>query len=143
LRRWSNDKREQVFSEPPDRAVRMALDHEREQPSRWAAIISMATTVDKQCRRRGRRGVFDALFQLPAETRMTARLVRMFDSIWCVLMLPPLGQKRGSKILPSAARGADFYGLPIAFHLTGGGVGDSTKSRHLPTSALTPCRVPR
>jgi len=28
-----------------DRAVRMVLDHERDHPSRWAAIISIATKV--------------------------------------------------------------------------------------------------
>jgi transposase len=32
-------------AEVRDRAVRMALDHEREHPSRWAAIISIAAKV--------------------------------------------------------------------------------------------------
>ena len=48
LRRWSDDssKTTNKFSpEVRDRAVRMALDHEREHPSRWAAIIAIAAKV--------------------------------------------------------------------------------------------------
>ena len=47
LRRWSDDKQvDNKFSpEIRDRAVRMVLDHEREHPSRWAAIVSIAAKI--------------------------------------------------------------------------------------------------
>jgi hypothetical protein len=47
LRRWSDDQltTNKFSPEVRDRAVRMVLDHEREHPSRWAAIISIAAKV--------------------------------------------------------------------------------------------------
>ena len=47
LRRWSDDKQDDNKFSPEirDRAVRMVLDHEREHPSRWAAIVSIAAKI--------------------------------------------------------------------------------------------------
>ena len=94
-------------------------------------------SVWKRFWRLSRSGVFEAFFQLLAETSQTAHLVQMFDSTVVRAHVSAAGAKGGSKIRRSAARAAgfsskihlktDFDGLPIAFHLTGGEVSDSTQ----------------
>ena len=66
-------------------------------------------SVWKRFWRLSRSGVFEAFFQLLAETSQTAHLVQMFDSTVVRAHVSAAGAKGGSKIRRSGARGA---GLP-------------------------------
>ena len=63
-------------------------------------------SVWKRFWRLSRSGVFEAFFQLLAETSKTAHLVQMFDSTVVRAHVSAAGAKGGSKIRRSAARGA-------------------------------------
>jgi transposase len=65
--------------------------------------------------------VFEAFLQLLAETSKTAHVVQFFDSTVVRAHVSAAGAKGGRKIK------TDFDGLPIAFHLTGGEVADTTQ----------------
>jgi transposase len=65
-------------------------------------------SVWKRFWRLSRSGVFEAFFQLLAETSKTAHLVQMFDSTVIRAHVSAAGAKGGSKIRRSAAREADF-----------------------------------
>jgi transposase len=65
-------------------------------------------SVWKRFWRLSRSGVFEAFFQLLAETSKTAHLVQMFDSTVVRAHVSAAGAKGGSKIRRSAVRGADF-----------------------------------
>jgi transposase len=94
-------------------------------------------SVWKRFWRISRSGVFEAFFQLLAETSKTAHLVQMFDSTVVRAHVSAAGAKGGqhNQALGRSRGGfsskihlkTDFDGLPIAFHLTGGEVGDSTQ----------------
>jgi transposase len=64
--------------------------------------------VWKRFWRLSRTGVFEAFFQLLAETSKTAHLVQMFDSTVVRAHVSAAGAKGGSKIRRSAAREAGF-----------------------------------
>ena len=90
-------------------------------------------SVWKRFWRLSRSGVFKACLQLLAETSKTAHLVQMFDST----VVGRRGGKRGQENQAlGRSRGGfsskihlktHFDGLPIAFHLTGGEVSDTTQ----------------
>jgi len=63
-------------------------------------------SVWKRFWRLSRSGVFEAFFQLLAETSKTAHLVQMFDSTVVRAHVSAAGAKGGSTIRPSAARAA-------------------------------------
>jgi len=90
-------------------------------------------SVWKRFWRLSRRGVFEAFFQLLAETSETAHIVQMFDSTVVRAHVSAAGAKGGSKIRRWGGFSCkihlktDFNGLPLAFHLTGGEVSDSTQ----------------
>jgi len=94
-------------------------------------------SVWKRFWRLSRAGVFEAFFQLLAETSKTAHLVQMFDSTVVRAHVSAAGAKGGqeSQALGRSRGGfsckihlkTDLAGLPIAFHLTGGEVSDSTQ----------------
>jgi len=63
-------------------------------------------SVWKRFWRLSRSGVFEAFFQLLAETSQTAHLVQMFDSTVVRAHVSAAGAKGGSKIRRSDARGA-------------------------------------
>ncbi len=63
-------------------------------------------SVWKRFWRLSRSGVFEAFFQLLAETSKTAHLVQMFDSTVVRAHVSAAGAKGGSKIRRSGARGA-------------------------------------
>ena len=63
-------------------------------------------SVWKRFWRLSRSGVFEAFFQLLAETSKTAHLVQMFDSTVVRAHVSAAGAKGGSKIRPSGARAA-------------------------------------
>src|SRR3978361_1624451 len=93
-------------------------------------------SVWKRFWRLSRAGVFEVFFQLLAETSPTAALVQMFDSTVVRAHVSAAGAKGGQQNQAlGRSRGGfsckihlktDFNGLPIAFHLTGGEVSDST-----------------
>jgi transposase len=64
-------------------------------------------SVWKRFWRLSRSGVFEAFFQLLAETSKTAHLVQMFDSTVVRAHVSAAGAKGGRKIRRSAAREAD------------------------------------
>jgi transposase len=63
-------------------------------------------SVWKRFWRLSRSGVFEAFFQILAETSQTAHLIQMFDSTVVRAHVSAAGAKGGSKIRHSAARGA-------------------------------------
>lgn len=65
-------------------------------------------SVWKRFWRLSRSGVFEAFFQLLAETSQTAHLVQMFDSTVVRAHVSAAGAKGGSKTRRSGARGAAF-----------------------------------
>ena len=79
-------------------------------------------SVWKRFWRLSRSGVFEAFFQLLAETSQTAPLVQMFDSTVVRAHVSAAGAKGGSTIRRSVARGA----------------GSRAKSTSRPTSAAYP-----
>ena len=94
-------------------------------------------SVWKRFWRLSRTGVFEAFFQILAETSKTAHLVQMFDSTVVRAHVSAAGAKGGQQNQAlGRSRGGfsckihlktDFDGLPLAFHLTGGEVSDSTQ----------------
>jgi transposase len=94
-------------------------------------------SIWKRFWRLSRSGVFEAFFQLLAETSKTAHVVQMFDSTVVRAHVSAAGAKGGqdNQALGRSRGGfsskihlkTDFNGLPIAFHLTGGEVSDSTQ----------------
>src|ERR1700691_2793984 len=66
-------------------------------------------SVWKRFWRLSRSGVFEAFFQLLAETSKTAHLVQMFDSTVVRAHVSAAGAKGGRKIRRSAARAAGFH----------------------------------
>ena len=66
-------------------------------------------SIWKRFWRLSRSGVFEAFFQLLAETSPTAHLVQMFNSTVIRAHVSAAGAKGGSKIRRSAAPGADFH----------------------------------
>ena len=66
-------------------------------------------SVWKRFWRLSRSGVFEAFFQLLAETSKTAHLVQMFDSTVVRAHVSAAGAKGGSKIRRSGARGAGSH----------------------------------
>jgi len=63
-------------------------------------------SVWKRFWRLSRTGVFEAFFQILAETSKTAHLVQMFDSTVVRAHVSAAGAKGGSKIRPSGVRAA-------------------------------------
>jgi len=65
-------------------------------------------SVWKRFWRLSRRGVFEAFFQLLAETSETAHIVQMFDSTVVRAHVSAAGAKGGSKIRRWGGQGVDF-----------------------------------
>jgi transposase len=106
----------------------------------WRALpaaFGAWNSVWKRFWRLSRTGVIEAFFQLLAETSKTAHLVQMLDSTVVRAHVSAAGAKGGQQNQAlGRSRGGfsskihlktDFDGLPIAFHLTGGEVSDSTQ----------------
>jgi transposase len=94
-----------------DRRFLEALHFFTVQSFTWRALPSEYgnwNSVWKRFWRLSRSGVFEAFFQLLAETSKTAHLVQMFDSTVARAHVSAAGAKGGSKIRRSAVRGADF-----------------------------------
>jgi transposase len=78
---------------------------------RWRALperFGNWNSVWKRFWRLSRRGVFEAFFQLLAETSETAHIVQMFDSTVVRAHVSAAGAKGGSKIRRWGGHGADF-----------------------------------
>jgi transposase len=106
----------------------------------WRALpatFGAWNSIWKRFWRLSQTGVFEAFFQLLAETSPTAHLVQMLDSTVVRAHVSAAGAKGGQKHQAlGRSRGGfsskihlktDFDGLPISFHLTGGEVSDSTQ----------------
>jgi transposase len=123
-----------------DRKFLRALHYFTVHSITWSALpaeFGKWNSVWKRFWRLSRSGVFEAFHQLLAGTSKTAHLVQMFDSTVVRAHVSAAGAKGGSKNQAlGRSRGGfstkihlktDFDGLPIAFHLTGGEVSDSTQ----------------
>lgn len=106
----------------------------------WRALpaaFGRWNSIWKRFWRLSQTGVLEAFFQLLAETSQTAHLVQMLDSTVVRAHVSAAGAKGGqqSQALGRSRGGfsskihlkTDLDGLPIAFHLTGGEVNDSTQ----------------
>jgi transposase len=106
----------------------------------WRALpaaFGSWNSIWKRFWRLSRSGVMEAFFQLLAETSKTAHLVQMLDSTVVRAHVSAAGAKggQGNQALGHSRGGfsskihlkTDLDGLPIAFHLTGGEVHDSTQ----------------
>ena len=106
----------------------------------WRALPSEYgnwNSVWKRFWRLSRSGVMEAFFQLLAETSKTAHLVQMLDSTTVRAHVSAAGAEGGQENQAlGRSRGGfcckihlktDFDGRPIAFHLTGGEVHDTTQ----------------
>lgn len=81
----------------------------------WRALpatFGLWNSIWKRFWRLSRSGVMEAFFQLLAETSKTTHLVQMLDS---------------TTVRAHVSAAGAFDGLPIAFHLTGGEVHDTTQ----------------
>ena len=83
----------------------------------WRALppeFGKWNSVWKRFWRLSRSGVFEAFFQILAETSKTAHFVQMFDSTVVRAHVSAAGAKGGSKIRPSAGHGAGFRAKSIS-----------------------------
>ena len=98
-------------------------------------FVDCVQTIWKRFWRLSQAGVFEAFFEALASLSQTAHLVQMFDSTVVRAHVSAAGAKGGQndQALGRSRGGfstkiplkADFDGLPLAFHLTGGEAGDS------------------
>jgi transposase len=106
----------------------------------WRALpatFGLWNSIWKRFWRLSRSGVMEAFFQLLAETSKTAHLVQMLDSTIVRAHVSAAGAEGGQENQAlGRSRGGfcckihlktDFDGRPIAFHLTGGEVHDTTQ----------------
>jgi transposase len=106
----------------------------------WRALpatFGLWNSIWKRFWRLSRSGVMEAFFQLLADTSKTAHLVQMLDSTTVRAHVSAAGAEGGQENQAlGRSRGGfcckihlktDFDGLPIAFHLTGGEVHDTTQ----------------
>jgi transposase len=123
-----------------DRGFLKALHYFTVHNITWRALpaeFGNWNSIWKRFWRLSRAGVFEAFFQLLAETSKTAHIVQMFDSTVVRAHVSAAGAKGGQQNQAlGRSRGGfsckihlktDFDGLPIAFHLTGGQISDSTQ----------------
>jgi transposase len=94
-----------------DRKFLRALHYFTVHSITWRALpaeFGKWNSIWKRFWRLSRSGVFEAFFQLLAETSKTAHLVQMFDSTVVRAHVSAAGAKGGSKIRRSAAHGVVF-----------------------------------
>ena len=132
--------RSEANPDTSDRKFLEALHYFTVHSITWRALpaeFGNWNSIWKRFWRLSRSGVFEAFLQLLAETSKTAHVVQFFDSTVVRAHVSAAGAKRGQENQAlGRSRGGfsskihlktDFDGLPIAFHLTGGEVSDTTQ----------------